>query len=698
MSSVKDEIEAVYAAMAKNNPHFKSRPSQRVMVAEVAKLFWGASTAKEGEVVPKVIAIEAPTGSGKGLGYLIPGVLVARRQKKKLIVSTATVKLQQQLCNSDLPILQKAIEGSFTYAIAKGRRRYVCPQRLEREAGAAGQMDMMDSASPAKSQECDQVIIKLHQDFNNQRWDGERDSVKVSDETWREISTDRTGCTNSRCAHYKACPFFKARAEMDKVDVVVANHDLVLSDLAMGGGIVLPSPDNSLYCIDEAHHLPEKTVSAFAGAFQIGSTMRNLERIGADVARHIADELIATNLIKQSEATHDLLGDLQVVLQAIDSLEKAGDILRFPFGALPDELTQLLSNLSVPLKLLVETFGRADDWIKENAEKELSRANADRLISDFAVLGESIGTLSQALGLLLTENDDKDTPIAKWIEVVPAGRHNDLRLSASPVSAAKGLERLFYTPATAVLLTSATLSALNNFEAFRRESGLSLMGSQAKCIALPSPFNYAQQGKLIVPHMEVLPKDADRHTEEVAKLIPALYPEKGGMLVLFPSFKQMNAVVAKLPAELRQRTLIQGEHAPDAIISMHREAVDMHGVSTIFGLQTMAEGVDLPRDYCVRVVVTKLPFDVPSDPISATHSEWLESQGRRPFDELSLPAVSRKLNQWVGRLLRTEDDWGDVVLLDTRLIKMGYGKRILSSLPAFTQSLGKPWQTLPKAA
>lgn len=698
MASVKEDIEAVYAALSKSNPYFKSRPSQRVMVAEVAKLFWGACNAKEGEVVPKVIAIEAPTGSGKGLGYLIPGIIVARRQKKTLVVSTATVKLQQQLCGSDLPTLQQAIPGGMTYAIAKGRRRYVCPQRLEREAGAAGQMDMMDADAPAKSQDNDRAIIQLYQDFTKQRWDGDRDSVKVSDEIWRDISTDRTGCTSGRCAQYKACPFFKARAEMEKVDVVVANHDLVLSDLAMGGGVILPAPDQTLFCIDEAHHLPEKTVSAFAGSFQIGQVMRNLERIGGDLARPITHEGIAAALLKSSDATHELLGDLHSMLEAVDSLEKKDDVLRFPFGNLPDELTQLLANIQVPAGELNRAMGLANDWAKENAEKEMSSSNADKLISDLAVLSDTVASLNQALGLLLSECDAKDTPIAKWVEVVAAGRHNDLRLSASPVSAAKGLQELFYTPATAVVLTSATLSALNNFEAFRHESGLSLMGGQAKCIALPSPFDYAKQGRLIVPRMEALPKEADRHTDEVATLMPSLYPEKGGMLVLFPSFRQMNAVIAKLPPELRARTLIQGEHAPDAIIAMHREAVDKHGTSTIFGLQTMAEGVDLPREYCVRVVVTKLPFDVPSDPISATHAEWLETQGRRPFDELSLPAVSRKLNQWVGRLLRTEDDWGDVVLLDTRLIKMGYGKRILGSLPGFTQTLGHPWESLPRAA
>lgn len=698
MASVKEDIDAIYASLASSNPNFKSRTSQRIMVAEVAKLFWGACTAAEDQVVPKVIAIEAPTGSGKGLGYLIPGITVARRQKKKLIVSTATVKLQQQLCTSDLPLLQKAVEGSFTFAIAKGRRRYVCPQRLERETGAASQTDMMDTDSRTTSQDNDRVIIQLHRDFTNQRWDGDRDAVKVSDEIWRDISTDRTGCTNSRCAHYKACPFFKARAAMEKVDIVVANHDLVLSDLAMGGGIVLPAPDESLYCIDEAHHLPEKTVSAFAGSFQIGQTLRNLERIGGDIARPIANKEISDSLIKNAEATHDLLADLHGVLAGIDSLTKPGDVLRFPFGNMPDELNQMLTNLRVPASQLETSMDMASEWAKENAETEMSRSNADKLISDIAVLGETVATLNQAIGLFLTNSDAKDTPIAKWIEVVSAGRHNDLRLSASPVSAAKGLLQLFYTPATAVVLTSATLSALSEFEAFRQDAGLSLMGSQAKCISLPTPFDYAKQGRLIVPHMQANPKDAERHTEEVASLVPSLYPDRGGMLVLFPSYRQMNSVLAKLPAALRARTLVQGEHAPDAIIAMHREAVDKNGVSTIFGLQTMAEGVDLPREYCVRVVVTKLPFGVPTDPISATHAEWLDAQGRSSFNEISLTAVSRKVNQWSGRLIRTEDDWGDVIFLDTRLVKMGYGKKILNSLPDFTQVLGQRWESLPSAA
>jgi ATP-dependent DNA helicase DinG len=698
VSTVKEEINEVYEALAKANPHFKSRPSQRVMVAEVAKLFWGACTAMENEVVPKVIAIEAPTGSGKGLGYLIPGITVARRQKKKLIVSTATVKLQGQLINSDLPTLQQAFPGGMTYAIAKGRRRYVCPLRLEREAGAAGQMDMMDDAPESKSKQNDQVIIQLHRDYNQQRWNGERDSVKVEDEVWRDISTDRTGCTTSKCAHYKNCPFFKARAQLDTVDVIVANHDLVLSDLAMGGGVVLPQPDQSLYAIDEAHHLPDKCREAFAGSFQVGTAMHAMERIAGEIYRSLPNKELAPNLRKNAEAVHDALEDLLGAMWSLDSLNNPGDQLRFPYGQIDGALTTLITNFMSPAQALSEEMGKIGEWCKEEAEREMSKANAEKLILDVAVQSEVLGQLLNAGGWLLMSPEEKDVPIAKWIDVVPAGRSSDLRLSASSVSAAKALANMFYERATAVVLTSATLSALNNFEAFREESGLRLMGNQAKCFALPSPFDYANQGAIVVPKMETDPKNAEAHTAEVARMIPMLYPESGGALVLFPSWRQLNAVVAELPATLRAKTLIQGEHAPDEIIEMHKQAVDRDGSSVIFGLQTMAEGVDLPREYCVRVVITKLPFDVPSDPISATHSEWLESQGRNPFAEMSLPSLSRKLNQWVGRLIRTEQDWGDIVLLDSRLISKSYGKRILGSLPAFKQVLNQPLVALRKAA
>lgn len=688
-TSIKEQIDEVLANLKNKLPSYRERPAQKVMIAEIAKAQWVALPPANDfkNNVKSLLVAEAPTGTGKSQSYLVPSILVARRQNKKLVVSSATVKLQQQLCDSDLPLLNDCIPGGITYLIAKGRRRYVCTSRLEKEVSGASQMSLAAESNGGTAAKSDEAIITLYKSLKDKSWDGERDSVKVDDGIWADISTDSNGCNGNRCANFKECPFFLARAQLEKVDVIVTNHDLLLSDLKLGGGVILTKPDETHYVIDEAHHLPEKALSGFASNYAANATLRMTEKKANDHAKSQAGST-SHAIYTAADSLANYLNDFSLGLVQLESLKKKGDVLRFPFGVLPDEFNELGALIHAGSKQLVESLEAYAEMLNENAQgSEVSEKDQKEMMETNIYLDRALSIYS-TWDYLLSSNSGR-FPIAKWIETIQPGRDVDFVISASPVSSADSLKKAFLDKALSVVLTSATITALGKFDLFLEQSGLSLLPGRVKTIALPSPFDFKRQGKLVIPKMKHSPKDADGHTTELIEKLPNIYPKKGGMLVIFTSRKQMEAVRAALPNECQQVTMMQGDDSLTAMIQKHKTLIDNALPSVMFGLQSMAEGVDLPSDYCVRVVIAKLPFDVPSDPIAKAYSEWLEANKRNSFNEISLPAASRKLAQYAGRLIRREDDFGDIYCFDNRLANSRFGQMLIDALPPFALEIGR---------
>lgn len=687
--SVKDEIEQVMLNLRKEIPSYRERQSQKVMIAEIAKILWTAEDPLvENPNKPKnIIAIEAPTGTGKSQSYLLPSIIVGRRKAKKIVVSSATVKLQQQLCDSELPRLNECIEGGITYMIAKGRRRYVCPSRLEKEVGGANQMSLMAESNGGEADKRDTHIITLHKSLKAKTWDGERDSVKVDDAVWSDISTDSNGCTGNRCAHFKECPFFVARAQLEKVDVVVTNHDLLLSDLSLGGGVILTKPEETFYILDEAHHFPEKTLSSFASNYASISTLRLVEKMSNDHAKSAAGSL-SHHIHTKADSLFVYLNDLTTALENLDSLKKKGDVLRFSFGVLPESFIQIGGLIHASSEKLLTALSEYHDLLIEDSQgKEVSDKEQKELMETSIYIDRTSAIYSTWDWLL--KDAGNNSPIAKWIEVITSGRDVDYVLTASPVAAGPALKTAFWDKALGVVLTSATLTALGKFDLFLEQAGLSLIPERVRAISLPSPFDFQKQGKLVVPKMQNSPKNIEGHTAEVIQILPTLYPKNGGMLVLFTSRKQMEEVREALPISSKNVTMMQGDDSLSNIIEKHKTLVNNAIPSVMLGLQSMAEGVDLPGDYCVRVVIVKLPFDVPSDPISKSYAEWLEANNRNPFSEVSLPSASRKLVQYAGRLIRRDEDVGEIYCLDNRLASSSYGKSLIAALPPYKLEIAR---------
>ncbi len=705
------KIEQALANIAKHLPGYKHRAAQLEMINAVATTFAntkfidqsivnGEQTQQQGE---SILVIEGPTGVGKSLGYLLPAVIVAKALDKQLVVASATVTLQEQLANKDIPFLAKHAGLDISYAIAKGRGRYVCTSRLRLRATSPVQSDFMtENENNSSSKE---ALMQMFAELSAGTWSGDRDSLAkpISDATWIPITNDRHGCTKRDCADFSRCPFFAARAKLEEVDIIIANHDLLLADMAMGGGVILPEPSETFYCLDEAHHLADKAIQQFAAAHSIQGTLVWLEKIGLTVSKAMTllkDKSSLENITNLAEMLATNLQDFNRAIENFPELRLYNDtsnnsgVMRFKFGNIPAGLSPICDNLKTATRLLHTTLANLQEKLRRNKAIETDprvTSQHDRALSD---LGFLIGRMENlvAVWTLFTENSTADKPpIAKWITATWQIHKNqreqlEYTISASPVSAAKILAERFWCRIAGAVLTSATLRSLGSFKLLLAETGLNEY-PQTTSIALDSPFDFQTQGKLTIPPMKSDPKDPQAHTEEIIALLPTMLSLEGGngALVLFSSWKQMHEVAQQLPVNLRRLLLIQGKQAKDQLLKNHFARIEENKPSILFGLASFAEGLDLPGNACNHLIIAKLPFAVPDDPVTQTLAEWMTQRGRNPFTEMTLPAACIKLTQAVGRLIRTETDTGQVTILDTRLISKPYGRLLLKSLPPFAR-------------
>lgn len=696
--AIRDHMRALAAA----TPGFRSRGGQRLMVAEVAKAL--GRCLKDQPPVPgsTIVCVSAGTGVGKSIGYSLPSVSLAADRNKTLVIASSTVALQEQLIHKDLPMLFRAINRPFNAEIAKGRTRYVCRYRLEQVLMdmAQGQLIDHDDQPLGGTEGADRhrAYSAMSKDIESGHWNGDRDLRQgLTDEIWNPVTTDRSGCLNRVCPAYSSCAQFAARKRIKEARVVVANHDLLLADLAMGGGVVLPDPADTFYVLDEAHNLPAKAVDAFAESHFLGAGQKMLEKftgILKPVEKSLGGEWPARmcGVIADAKAAARYLGDAFRFLTSLKSLAPSTDVpeptLAFEESCIPVDFLDLGDQLVQRIYRLVAMASEAAEAL--SALIQAGHAKREFLEKQAADLGYYAGRLEeigQTWKLFLAEPGTDEPPVAKWVQYIRprhAGGAGDYRLSASPVIAAQYLKSLLWDRAAGVVLTSASMEVLGGFNDFLRRTGLNAY-PQVTCVSVPSPFDYRAQGTLHVPAMRTSPKSPAAHTEEVTHWVTNHLSQfkAGGALFLFCSRRQMEHVASGLPPQLRALVQMQGDKTKSEILRLHKKRIDERLPSAIFGLESFSEGVDLPGDYCNTVVIPKLPFSVPDSPVLQALSRWIEKKGGDPFKTISVPDAARKLEQRLGRLIRTETDRGDVFVLDTRLTDTKYGRMILQGLPAF---------------
>ncbi|MDO4696364.1 MAG: ATP-dependent DNA helicase DinG [Neisseria sp.] len=701
----KNAIRDHYRTISENLPQFRPRTSQRAMIAAVANAFSRSIEREEGGDGPpregeSIAVIEGPTGVGKSLAYLLAGGIMAQTRGKRLIVSSATIALQEQLVERDLPFLVEKSGLELSFALAKGRARYLCPYKLYQltQNNAQGSLPGFDAPpsvlwdSKPNREDLD-VLHEMSEQFAARRFNGDRDTwpEKVADGLWQKVSNDRHGCLKSACPNRPECPFFLAREVLDNTDVIVANHDLLLADIAMGGGVILPAPENSFYCIDEAHHLPKKAVSRFAAEHSLNQALWLLDKLplltdkivaltGKTECGELADEAV--------DSLNECFNEWQFHLNAEPSLDLLSDgnnpVWLWQDGGIPEGLEQLAGNTAVSVRALLKQVCRLNDALSAaRREKDAEQPLIDRLGTEFGALVARVENIDTVWDLLAATPSENEPPLAKWVERL-TGERNDYQFNASPISGAAQLASGLWRRAAGAVLTSATLRSLGNFDLLLWQTGLIWLPHTAT-LALDSPFDFAKQGELYIPPMSASPKDPAAHTAEVVEWLPKLIDsaEAVGTLVLFTSRKQMNEVAMRLHADYLPLLLIQGELPKTVLLEQHRQALADGKASIIFGLDSFAEGLDLPGEACVQVIIVKLPFSMPDNPIEKTQNRWIEQRGGNPFIEVTVPEAGIKLIQAVGRLIRTEHDYGRVTILDNRIRTQRYGKQLLAGLPPF---------------
>lgn len=694
---VKNAIQGAYRNWL-NARGLRPRSGQRAMIAQVANALARSNDPDNG--ASPICVVEAGTGTGKTIAYAVAAIPIARALGKKLVISTATVALQEQLFHRDLPDLKTAGALDFSYALAKGRGRYVCPARLDSllrgaRDGDAAQLALVEQIVPSVNQETRELFRELYAAVTDGSWAGDRDSwpAALADARWAMVTTDHHQCSGRRCPYVSQCPFFTAREGLDSVDCIVANHDLVLADLALGGGAVLPAPEDAIYVFDEAHHLPDKACNHLSFRARLGLAREHVED-----CRRLAVELMAEP--RSSEALRRRLAEVPALCEELDhGLSAVGRLLaallaaagrqgdtaveyRLPHGVVPADVATVAGTLHHALRKLGDALDGAEDELSRQLDTGGAAAQ-DR----YAVMGLSIGRVQRLAGLWKSwaEPDRAgEAPQARWIRASEQQASADLEVCAAPVLAANVLRDSIWTRAAGAVLTSATLTALGKFDRIVLRAGL-----PEDCVfaTVPSPFDYHGRACLAVPRLAADPGDPVAHTREVANWIDTNLDRGEASLVLFASRKQMREVYDRVSLGLRDRILLQDHFAKQELLRLHRERIDAGEGSVIFGLASFAEGIDLPGGYCKHVVIAKLPFAVPDDPVEAALAEWVESRGGNPFMEISVPDAALRLVQASGRLLRTEEDTGRITLLDRRVVTRQYGRRILDSLPPFRREV-----------
>ncbi len=686
---VKTLIEDFYELVKTQWPGFKARIGQEQMFEEISKTFRQAKDLKDDRQGENILVVEGKTGVGKTLGYLIPAIVFSKLLGRRVIISTATVALQEQLIQKDLPALRKLSPIEFEFGLAKGRGRYVCNIRLEQTSGKTKQSALFEDANwdgPPKEQDKDKFSDALIA-LNDGTWNGEKDTAPtdLSDGMWGRVAAERSSCLGRHCQRFNVCPYFNARRDLVKANIIVANHDLVISTIASGSKI-LPDPSESLYIFDEAHNLPAVGIKHFASSVGLIASTRWLEKINAAVLR--ADALLPESNGKTVEEVHGLVEDLIMHTRAmINSLRLSNfvthenTIQRFKNGELTDEFISYAETMG-PLAIgLNNRVAKILQQLNDQRNNSIDKESFGPSILEIGSYQSKTENLSSTWHLMQAESDP---PIAKWVEWQDLGSSFDFKLHASPISAAQNLAQTLWSKSSAAILTSATLQTLGDFQYFLRQTGLNWFPA-TQTFEAQSPFNYEEQGTFSVPDMQECPSaNAQGHTQELSEAIPReLEDLKHGALVLFTSKKQMKQVYEDLPEDFLKDVLMQGDQARSKLLSQHEQRIDKGQRSILFGMQSFGEGMDLPGKLCEVVVITKLPFAPPDSPVEEAKSEWLEKNQGNPFYEISVPAVALKLQQWVGRGIRTETDTAKIIVLDKRLKTKPYGKKLIAGLPPF---------------
>ncbi len=639
------EIFAQNGLLDRSLPGFEFREGQMKMAQVVEELLDRTSGTGMLQGQEHILMVEAETGIGKTLAYLVPVILAGRRA----VISTATINLQDQILLKEIPVIERVLKTDIGAVCVKGRQNYLCLYRWNQYRSST-QLSLVEDPR------LHQIAHWLEETMTGDRT--ELDWLEERSPLWPNISATSSQCLGSECPDGSLCYVNRVRRQAGSAKLIIVNHHLFFSDLAIkktGFGEILPRYQVAIF--DEAHHLEKVATMFFGKSF---SQYQFIDLL-ADVER---------------------LGELELEPGDFDRIVGAGRGLKSRLDRFMSLFPQQMGRY--PLDDLTK---RMDDWPDEvETVAEGFRSYSDKL-GEMNHLGEGWRNLAErchslrdslvevALGPTKSHGEDEDKAVqiryVHWYEK----RKRSVFISATPIQVAAELRELLYANIGAIIFTSATLTTAGSFSYIRERLGLD---EEMTTKRFRSPFDYRDRTLLYIPENSFPePSESvypDKVRERICDLICA---SKGRALVLFTSFKGMAAAAEYLPERLPYPVLVQGEASRHSLLEQFAGSSE----SVLLAVASFWEGVDVPGESLSCVIIDKLPFEVPNDPVIRARIEEINDSGGRPFFDFQVPRAVLSLRQGVGRLMRTTSDRGVLAILDVRLFSKGYGKIFLGSLP-----------------
>ncbi len=648
-----ERVDAAFAAdgpLARIIPDFEPRPGQLEMARAVARLFERGG----------VLLAEAGTGTGKTLAYLVPAIL----RRERVLISTGTKNLQEQIYFKDIPALRAALDVPFTATYMKGRANYLCLQKLDQLNGESRPGEASIAVRPRPHD--GDVFLSIIREWAARTETGDRAELAELPEdlpVWNDVAATADTCLGSECPRYDDCFVTKMRQRAAASDVVIVNHHLLCADAAVRHGAfgeVIPSCTRAI--LDEAHQLEDVATQYFGMSvsnFRVEELARDIERMaaGGALTDHAARDELSKGVERLRDRARSFFGDLAYAHRSGGRLrtEERVRATSASLGQAADaaaHLTGALDILQSTLALLGKTAAASDD---------------DHALADvIAALVRRGGELRDELRFLLRADDDAYVYFVEF-----RGRGTFLR--AAPIEVAEILGEVLFDRMQATVLTSATLAIDGGFEYVRGRLGI----ARADEIRLPSEFDFSRQAILYLP-----PRMPDPRSDQFAvaagrQVIEIVRATRGRAFVLFTSYATLRAVLAMAEMALDFPILSQGTAPRSLLLNQFRTTPN----AVLFGTSSFWQGVDVVGEALSCVIIDKLPFASPGDPITAARIDAIRARGGEPFGDYQVPLAILTLQQGLGRLIRHRRDRGVLAILDPRLRTKGYGRRFTASLP-----------------